>query len=77
MTREDAIQKLEAEGYSRQLLSAAKAGLEAALSGSGAVNPYPDKRTPGGRVTFSRSFRTAWARGHSLGQLVLAFSKEK
>jgi hypothetical protein len=27
-------------------------------------NPYPDYRTVGGQVTFSRAFRRAWQEGH-------------
>jgi hypothetical protein len=70
VTAPEAIARLEASNYTQQLLRAAKDGLACALAGTEAKNPYPDKRTPSGRVTFSRSFRAAWARGYSLGQLV-------
>ena len=31
-----------------------------------AANPYPDRRTRLGRVTFSRAFRRAWAEGWTI-----------
>lgn len=71
MTYEEALKRIESTGYTLQLLRAATDGLACAVAGAEASkNPYPDKRTPGGRLTFSRSFRNAWARGYSLGKLV-------
>lgn len=48
--------------------SAWRKGYEAAEGGQPAsANPYQDKRTDSGKVTFSRAFRKAWAEGWAAG----------
>lgn len=49
---------------SRAFIRAYKKGLLAGSCGlSKRDNPYPDKRTKMGRVTFSRAFRRFWEKG--------------
>jgi len=48
----------------RAFIRAYKKGLLAGSCGlSKRDNPYPDKRTKKGRVTFSRAFRRFWEKG--------------
>jgi ribosome modulation factor len=52
-----------AHGKRRFGLNAFKQGWLAGVAGK-CSNPYPDYRTPDGKVTFSRGYHRAWERGY-------------
>lgn len=52
------------KGWNRALIGAYKKGQEAARKGLSIEScPYKDKRKPSGRLTWSRSFISAWEDG--------------
>ena len=55
------------ENWNPALRGAYRKGYEAGVAGAPRTAPYLDKRTPRGRLTWSRSFETAWHDGWGAG----------